>query len=121
MLQLSHIYCLLLLSSEHYSLLKDLYEHITPHYAADWKIIGTLLGLPSRELKAIEAGSPTNVKWYCNQMLKKWIEMDNCASCVNCSQSLNHLQCPAALPVKVSNNYICIYECVIVYYITFTN
>ena len=44
-------------------LLKDLYQHITPQYAADWKVIGTLLGLPSGELKTIEAEYPTNVKW----------------------------------------------------------
>ena len=61
-------------------LLKDLYQHITPQYAADWKVIGTLLGLPSGELKAIEAGYPTNVKWCCNQMLEKWLEMDVTAS-----------------------------------------
>ena len=66
-------------------LLKDLYQHITPQYAADWKVIGTLLGLPSGELKAIEAGYPINVKWCCNQMLKKWLEMDTTASAgVNC-------------------------------------
>ncbi|XP_065913287.1 protein NLRC5-like isoform X2 [Dysidea avara] len=61
-------------------LLKDLYEHITPQYAADWKVIGTLLGLPSGELQSIEAGYPTNVKWCCNQMLEKWLEMDTSAS-----------------------------------------
>ena len=61
-------------------LLKDLYQHITPQYAADWEVIGTLLGLPSGELKAIEAGYPTNVKWCCNQMLKKWLEMQPTAS-----------------------------------------
>ena len=61
-------------------LLKDLYLHITPQYAADWKVIGTLLGLPSGELKAIEGGWPTNVKWCCNQMLEKWLEMDATAS-----------------------------------------
>jgi len=61
-------------------LLKDLYQHITPQYAADWKVIGTLLGLPSGELKAIEAGYPTNVKWCCNQMLEKWLELDTTAS-----------------------------------------
>ena len=60
--------------------LKDLYHHITPKYAADWKVIGTLLGLPSGELNAIEAGYPTNVKWCCNQMLEKWLEMDTTAS-----------------------------------------
>ena len=61
-------------------LLKDLYQHITPQYAADWKVIGTLLGLPSGKLKAIEAGYPTNVKWCCNQMFEKWLEMDTTAS-----------------------------------------
>ena len=60
--------------------LKDLYQNITPQYAADWKVIGTLLGLPSGELKAIEVGYPTNVKWCCNQMLEKWLEMDPAAS-----------------------------------------
>ena len=60
--------------------LKDLYQHITPQYAADWEVIGTLLGLPSGELKAIEAGYPTNVKWCCNQMLKQWLETDTTAS-----------------------------------------
>ena len=43
-------------------------------------MIGTLLGLPSGELKAIEAGYPTNVKWCCNQMLEMWLEMDRTAS-----------------------------------------
>ena len=39
-----------------------------------------LLDLPSGELKAIEAGYPTNVKWCCNQMLEKWLEVDTTAS-----------------------------------------
>ena len=45
-----------------------------------WKVIGTILGLPSGELKAIEPGYPTNVKWCCNQMLEMWLEMDPTAS-----------------------------------------
>ena len=61
-------------------LLKDLYKHITPQYAADWKVIGTLLDLSSGELKSIEAGNPTNVKWCCNQMLENWLEKDTAAS-----------------------------------------
>ena len=60
--------------------LKDLYQHFTPQYAADWKVIGTLLGLRSGELWAIEAGYPTNVKWYCNEMLEKWLKKDTTAS-----------------------------------------
>ena len=61
-------------------LLKDLCQYITPHYAADWKVIGTLLDLPTGELKAIEAGWPTNIKWCCNQILEKWLETDTSAS-----------------------------------------
>ena len=59
---------------------KDLHQHVTPHYAADWIEIGTQLGLPIGELRAIEAGYPTNVKWCCNRMLEKWLEMDPIAS-----------------------------------------
>jgi len=43
-------------------------------------MIGTLLGLPSRQLKNIEAGYPTNATWCCNQMWEKWLEMDTTAS-----------------------------------------
>ena len=73
-------------------LLKDLYQHITPQYAADWKVIGTLLGLHSGELKSIEAGYPTNVKWCCNQMLEKWLEVDPSASW---NKLLSVIQSPA--------------------------
>jgi len=37
--------------------LKDLYNHITPQYAADWRVIGTLLGFPSGALEIIENGN----------------------------------------------------------------
>ena len=57
-------------------LLKDLYTHITPFYAADWEIIGTLLGISSGELRTIEAGYPTNTKRCCNKMFEQWLEMD---------------------------------------------
>ena len=74
--------------------LKDLYQHITPQYAADWEVIGTLLGLPSGELKAIEAGYPTNVKWCCNQMLKSGLRWTPLPLGGSCLLSLSHLQCP---------------------------
>ena len=61
-------------------LLKDLYEHITPQYAADWNVIGTKLDRPSGELKAIKAENPTDVRWCCNKMLENWLEMDTTAS-----------------------------------------
>ena len=61
-------------------LLKDLYQHITPQFAADWKVMGILLGLSSGRLQAIEAGWPTNVKRCCNQMWEQWLQMDITAS-----------------------------------------
>ena len=60
--------------------LRDLYQHITLQYAAVWKDIGILLGLPSGRLQAIEAGWPTNVDRCCNQMLEKWLQVDSNAS-----------------------------------------
>ena len=74
-------------------LLKDLYQYITPQYAADWKVIGTLLGIPNGELKAIQAGNPVDIKWCCNQMLEKWLEIDTLASWGKCSLPLSHLHC----------------------------
>ena len=55
---------------------RDLYQHITPRYAEDWKVIGTLLGLPSGRLDAIEADYPHRVKDRCNQMFYNWRLMD---------------------------------------------
>ena len=62
------------------SLLGDLYEHVTPEHAANWKEIGVRLGIPNGELNNIEAGWPTNVKWCCNKMWDKWLEIDKSAS-----------------------------------------
>ena len=60
--------------------LKDLYVHFTPQYALKWKVIGTLLGLASEELDIIEHDNRDKVKPCCNDMLKKWLEMDSTAS-----------------------------------------
>ena len=60
--------------------LKDLYECITPKYAAKWRVIGTLLDLPNGILQAIEAEYPINVEWCCNKMFEKWLEVDPTAS-----------------------------------------
>ena len=74
------LYCLLSRAVDNVPLLKDLYEHITPQYAADWKVIGVLLDLPAGEIRAIEAGNPTNTKWCCNSMLEYWLEVDTSAT-----------------------------------------
>ncbi|XP_065888590.1 protein NLRC5-like isoform X2 [Dysidea avara] len=61
-------------------LLKDLYEYITPQCGADWKVIGTLLGLPSEELKIIECDNHYKAASCCNAMLDMWLEVDPSAS-----------------------------------------
>ena len=61
-------------------LLKDLYQHIAPQYAADWIVIGTLLGLPIGTLDIIEHDHMHKATRCCNAMLKKWLEVDTAAS-----------------------------------------
>ena len=57
-------------------LLKDLYQHITPQFAVDWIVIGTLLGLPSGALDIIEHDNMRKATHCCNAMLRKWLEVD---------------------------------------------
>ena len=57
-------------------MLKDLWEHITPNYAANWKEIGVLLDLIPGELRTIQSTNPVNLKWCCNQMLEMWLDVD---------------------------------------------
>ena len=85
-------------------LLKDLYQYITPQHAADWEVLGTLLSVPSGELKAIEAGYPINVKWCCNQMLKKWLEIDTTASW---RKLFSVIESPAMSSASGEGNYLC--------------
>ena len=56
--------------------LKDLYQYITPQYAADWKVIGTLLGLPGATVDIIEIDSHFKARECCNTMLRKWLLVD---------------------------------------------
>ena len=60
--------------------LKDLYRHITPQYAALWEVIGTLLGLPSGALDIIQYDNHDKAEPCCNDMLKKWLQVDPTAS-----------------------------------------
>lgn len=60
--------------------LKELENSVTPQHAAKWKVMGTLLGVPSGKLNAIEAGWPTNAEWCCNKMWETWLDVDTFAS-----------------------------------------
>ena len=61
-------------------LLRDLHYYITPQYASQWKVIGTLLGLPNGTLDIIEYDNPFKARECCNAMLKKWLQVDTTAS-----------------------------------------
>ena len=60
--------------------LKDLYNLITPDYAAHWKVIGIVLGIEKGVLAGIERNFPNNVTWCCNELVEKWLERDTEAS-----------------------------------------
>ena len=60
--------------------LKDLYNLITPTYAAHWKVIGILLGIEKGILDATEVAFPTNTLWCCNKLLETWLERDTKAT-----------------------------------------
>ena len=68
--------------------LKDLYNLITPKYAAYWKIIGTLLGIENGIITAIERDIP-KVGLCCNELLKTWLERDTNASWKNIIQVID--------------------------------
>ena len=61
-------------------LLKDLYQYITPQYAVYWRVIGTLLGLPSATLDIIEYDNPHRASQCCNAMLSQWLLAENISS-----------------------------------------
>ena len=61
-------------------LLKDLCNHITPQYAAQWREMGILLGLSWISLNIIEHDNPHDARRCCNTMLEKWLKEDTTAS-----------------------------------------
>jgi len=61
-------------------LLKDLHNHITPHYAAHWRVIGTLLGLPKGTLDIIKYDNKDKAEPCCDAVLEEWLEVDPSAS-----------------------------------------
>ena len=61
-------------------LLKDLHNHITPHYAARWRVIGMLLGLPNGTLDIIKYDNRDKAEPCCDAVLEEWLEVDPSAS-----------------------------------------
>ena len=54
--------------------LKDLCEHVTPKYAAYWRMIGILLGLYNGLLDIIENDNMCKAVNCCNAMFSQWLE-----------------------------------------------
>ena len=69
--------------------LKDLYDFITPNYAAHWKVIGTLLGIATGTLDVIKRKFPNDVRLCCNELLRTWLETDTGASCKKLIEVIN--------------------------------
>ena len=82
-------------------LLKDLYQHITPHYATHWNVIGTQLGLSTGTLDIIENDNMHKAVQCCNGMLKKWLEVDTTASW---EKLLKVIESPAVCCASRSDN-----------------
>ena len=61
-------------------LLKDLENFITPHYAAQWRQIGTQLSLPKGTLDIIEHDNFHKAELCCNAMWERWLELDSSAT-----------------------------------------
>ena len=84
-------------------LLKDLYQHITPQYGADWKVIGTLPGLPSGALDIIEQDNGYRTTRCYNDMSKKWLKMDTTASWRNLFAVIESVAVSCSAPADKGN------------------
>ena len=60
--------------------LSELYEKVTPHYAAHWRRIGIFLDIIPGELDIIESDHFGNCRECCDRMLTKWLDVDTSAS-----------------------------------------
>ena len=72
-------------------MLKDLYNLVTPEYAANWKNIGSALGLTSGLLDIIEHDNHHKAEDCCNAMWEQWLDIDNTATWHKVCQSIDSL------------------------------
>ena len=86
--------------------MKDLVNHITPHYAARWREIGTQLDLPSGRLDIIKYDNRDEASLCCNAMLKKWLEVDPSASW---EKLITVIESSAVVSDQVLNNKLGMY------------
>ena len=56
--------------------MKDLYEHVTPCYAAYWEDIGVHLDFELGHLETIRADHAGEANGCCKDLWKKWLNLD---------------------------------------------
>ena len=88
--------------------LPDLYEHITPQYALNWKVIGTLLGVASKRLDIIEHDNHYKTEPCCNDMLKWWLRVDPTASWEKLFTVIESLAVSSGEAVDKGTVYVCV-------------
>ena len=54
--------------------LKDLCRYVLPLYAAQWKMVGIFLGIPSAQLEVIKKDNPADTNGCCTDLFIKWLE-----------------------------------------------
>ena len=86
--------------------LKDLYNLITPEYAAHWKDIGALLDVKKGILDGIERNFPSNVSWCSNELLEKWLESNEDASWKKLIQAIDKLAVTTSATANLSTAVI---------------
>ena len=81
--------------------LKELYEHFTPKYSEDWKIMGTVIDVPPQLLENIELNYVDNI-CRCNAMWEEWLLLDASASW---GKLLNAIESPALSNTHDGDDY----------------
>ena len=59
---------------------KDLPHYVIPYCAAQWKILGDLLGIPSHKIQLIEKNFHHIVEDCCRELLQTWLQSNTEAS-----------------------------------------
>ena len=70
--------------------LQELTDLVIPHYAAKWKVIGSLLGLTKSTLDIIEHDCGNRAIKCCSEMWGKWLDTDTSATWRTVLNALDH-------------------------------
>ena len=68
----------------------ELVDLVMPHYAAKWKVIGSLLGLSTSVLDIIDHDHGRSAINCCNEMWQRWLDTDTSATWRKILKTLEH-------------------------------